>query len=50
MHAIGIKGPGDGARERPKIADATATPSLAFPHATLLSRPSQFSARASAAR
>ena len=27
----GIKGPGDGARERPKIADATATPSLAFP-------------------
>lgn len=27
----GIKGPGDGARERPKIADATATPSLTFP-------------------
>ena len=45
----GIKGPGDGARER-RIADATATPSLAFPSATLLSRPSQFSARASAAR
>ena len=35
----GIKGPGDGARERPTNADATATPSSPSPHATLLLPP-----------